>query len=58
MDLLKFLTVLWKQAFILLFLGIIIHKVMKNLKFSSKHEGIVNIYDQVITCDKHSTEVL
>ena len=30
---------------------------MKNLKFSSMHEGIVNTDDQVITCDKHSTEV-
>lgn len=38
--------------------GIIIHKVTKNLKFSSKHESIVNTEDQVITCDKHSTEVL
>jgi len=40
------------------FLGILIHKVTKNLKFSSMHESIVNTDDQVITCDKHSTEIL
>jgi len=31
---------------------------MKILKFSSMHESIVNTDDKVITCDKHSTEVL
>jgi len=58
MDPLKLLTVLRKQALVLVILGIVIHKVTKNLNFSSMHESTVNTDDKVITCNKQSTEVL